>query len=296
VLAAEQNQLPIFTFCEEWIANPLLFSELKLGSKQKEGLQNYIRLIHFLRGTKKSMKIHELISEVISESNYLSHLKEDPETFQDRKENVDELISTAAQWEDEQEEATLEKFLEELSLRSHITQNTDLPSIKLMTIHNSKGMEFNLVFLVGMEEDLFPHINTKDDAKAIEEERRLCYVGMTRAKRYLYLCSASSRYMWGTSRFMRSSRFLKEISNQYLEKMCYPPRHLDCEEIAETPSDDFSPGDKVLHQQFGSGIIQNVSNSSLGLTYEVYFPQAQISRTLVAKYAKLQHQDESHSI
>jgi DNA helicase-2/ATP-dependent DNA helicase PcrA len=88
-----------------------------------------------------------------------------------------------------------------------------------MTLHNSKGMEFELVFLVGMEEDLLPHVNSRGDEKAIEEERRLCYVGMTRAKKHLYLCSTSSRYMWGTQRLMRPSRFLKEIPPQYLEKV-----------------------------------------------------------------------------
>lgn len=218
-LAAERRGVPIFTFCEELLAHPHFEPEIKLGSKQKEGLKNYIQLIHFLRNRKNSMKIYELISEAISEVGYLLYIQEDPETLQDRKENLDELIAKAAEWEEEHEEPSLPKFLEELALRSHVAQNTDLPSIKLMTLHNSKGMEFNLVFLVGMEEDLFPHINTKDDPKAIEEERRLCYVGMTRAKRYLYLCSTIYRYMWGTARLMRPSRFLKEIPYQYTQNL-----------------------------------------------------------------------------
>lgn len=294
-LAAARCSLPIFSFCEELISSPNFNSDIKLSPKQKEGLRGYIKLICHLRNRKSHMKIHELLTEAITESCYLSHIQEDPETFQDRKENIDELISKAAEWEDENEEPSLSKFLEELSLRAHITQNTDLPSIKLMTLHNSKGMEFNLVFLVGLEEDLFPHINTKDNDKAIEEERRLCYVGMTRAKRYLYLCSTTYRYMWGTARLMRPSRFLKEIPKEYIESASslFFAEKKQVESVKESSEEEFSPGDKVIHQQFGRGIIQKTSNGALGLTYEVYFPHSQVSRTLVSKYAKLQPSDEN---
>jgi DNA helicase-2/ATP-dependent DNA helicase PcrA len=283
-LTAANHRIPIFTFCEELLSSPHFSSQVKLSPKQKEGLHSYVHLIHQLRHRKSSMKIHELISEAISLSYYLNYIKEDPETFQDRKENIEELIAKAAEWEDEREEPSLSQFLEELSLRIQTIQNQDTPSIKLMTLHNSKGMEFDLVFLVGLEEDLFPHINTIDNEKAIEEERRLCYVGMTRAKRELYLCSAIYRYMWGTARLMRPSRFLKEIPAQYLQKVSTSHiSHVEETSAAET----FTLGDQVLHQQFGVGVVKQVTNGSLGLTYEVYFPHAQISRTLVAKYAKL---------
>jgi DNA helicase-2/ATP-dependent DNA helicase PcrA len=280
VASAAATNLPIFTFCEEYLP------ELKLGAKQREGLRSYIQLIHSLRNRKASLKIYELISEIVSESHYLSYLQEDPESAQDRKENINELIAKAAEWEDETEEPSLSKFLEELSLRSEIAQDKGLPSIKLMTLHNSKGMEFPLVFLVGMEEDLFPHVNVKEDDKGIEEERRLCYVGMTRAKRYLYLCSTTCRYMWGVSRFMRPSRFLKEIAPIYLQNVS--PFRLEQKSFEESEIESFAPGDTVAHPQFGTGIIQKTANSSMGLTYEVFFPHSQTHRTLVAKYAKLE--------
>jgi len=290
---AAQYKLPIFNLSEELISDSPLSSEIKLGSKQKEGLRSYIRLIHHLRDKKNHMKLHELISEAVSEARYLYYIQEDPETFQDRKENIDELIGKAAEWEEENEEPTLTKFLEELSLRSSTEQNTNLPSIKLMTLHNSKGMEFNLVFLVGLEEDLFPHINAKDNHKAIEEERRLCYVGMTRAKRHLYLCSTTYRYMWGTARLMRASRFLKEIPKEFLENTSpFSIQRVESENLSESSLDGFSPGDKVMHQQFGIGYIRQALNGSFGLTYEVYFPESDTSRTLVAKYAKLQPLDD----
>lgn len=280
--AASQLNLPIFTFCEDFLSYP----DLKLGPKQKEGLQNYVRIIHRLRERQSSLKIHELIQEAISESHYLSFIQEDPETFQDRKENLDELMGKASEWEAMQDNPTLPRFLEELSLRSHVEQNEHLPAVKLMTIHNSKGLEFTLVFLVGLEEDLFPHINAKDDPKALEEERRLCYVGMTRAKRHLYLCRAVYRYMWGTARAMRPSRFLNEIPKSCIDS--FSPSNFSEDEVEEFGTEEFSPGDRVFHKEFGLGIVQRSSRGSLGLTYEVYFPEADATRTLAAKYAKLQ--------
>ncbi len=282
VEAASLHSMPIFTFCEEAIDRPDLF---KLSPKQREGLRDYVRAIHRLRGERANLPLHELISETISTTRYLSYIQEDPETFQDRKENLDELIGKATEWQEETPEPSLPKFLEELSLRTQTETEAYIPSVKLMTLHTSKGLEFDLVFLVGLEEDLFPHINSKDDPKAIEEERRLCYVGMTRAKRRLYLCSTTYRFMWGVARFMRPSRFLKEIPVQYLEN--FSPSSLHVEEEESYATEGFEPGDQVLHKDFGVGTIRKAYQGSLGLTYEVHFAEAGTNRTLVAKYAKL---------
>lgn len=284
--AATKADIPIFTFCEELLARPDIFSSIKLSFKQKEGLQNYVNAIHLLRNQRPSVNIHELITEVLSVSRYLNYLENDPESMQDRKENIDELIGKAAEWEQEHEHPSLSQFLEELSLRTNTQEKEYTPSIKLMTIHNSKGLEFELVFLVGLEEDLFPHINSKEDPESLEEERRLCYVGMTRAKRHLYLCSAIYRFVWGTARLMRPSRFLKEIPAQYLQNLSYPSLHRQEEDSADSP-EGFQPGDQVIHREFGVGTVQKSYQGSLGFTYEVYFSDANTTRTLVAKYAKL---------
>lgn len=284
VEAAAAQSLPIFTFCDEALNRSDLF---KLGPKQREGLRDYISTIHSLRAKKGSLRLHELISETLSATRYLNYLQEDPETFQDRKENVDELIGKAAEWEQETPEPSLAKFLEELSLRTNTEEQAYVPSIKLMTLHNSKGLEFDVVFLVGLEEDLFPHINAKEDPKAIEEERRLCYVGMTRAKRRLYLSSTIYRFMWGAARFMRPSRFLKEIPVQYLNNLSAPTLQPQNESYEES-SEGFGPGDQVLHKEFGLGTVQKAYQGSFGLTYEVHFQSAGTNRTLVAKYAKLE--------
>ncbi|MES2273368.1 MAG: UvrD-helicase domain-containing protein [Chlamydiota bacterium] len=285
--ATATSGLPVLTFCEELLSRPDLFPEIKLSAKQKEGLRDYVSTIHLLRNRRPSLKIHELLSDAIRESRYLNYIQEDPETFQDRKENLDELIGKAAEWQEETEEPSLHKFLEELSLRSNVENQGHVPSVKLMTLHNSKGLEFNVVFLVGLEEDLLPHINTKDDPAALEEERRLCYVGMTRAKRHLYLCSTIYRYMWGTARLMRPSRFLKEIPAKYLENLS--PSFLHREEIQnDSDVEGFNPGDRVIHKEFGAGIVQKTYMGSFGVTYEVNFSETGTTRTLVAKYAKLQ--------
>ena len=279
------RQMPILTFCEDLIANPASYSEVKLSAKQREGLQSYLSMIQALRAKRSSLKIFELISEIIEASHYLMVLKEDPETEIDRKENIDELIGKAAEWEDEHEAPTLQQFLEELSLRSSSEEGQkNTPSVHLMTLHNSKGLEFSLVFICGMEEELFPHMNSLGNPESLEEERRLCYVGMTRAKRWLYLTATQYRYLWGGARLMRPSRFLKEIPAQYLKN--YSPISYEQQGELSGDPEGFAVGEKVYHQEFGGGIIQKSYHTSFGLTYEVLFDEGQ-TRTLVAKFAKL---------
>ncbi|HAB99160.1 MAG TPA: ATP-dependent DNA helicase, partial [Parachlamydiales bacterium] len=284
-LVEAAGQEPIFSFCE----NAVSYSDkTSLTAKQKGGLENYVRLIRSLRQARPHLKVHELISKTIEESRYLQYLQEDPETTQDRKENLNELIGKAAEWEDEQEHPTLVQFLEELSLRTSAEEQSHLPSVKLMTLHNSKGLEFSLVFLVGLEEELLPHANSLSEPMQVEEERRLCYVGMTRAKRFLYLCAASYRYLWGSPRLMRPSRFLKEIPSHYLHNLSQTAvRYQPAQEPSGDP-EGFSLGDTVLHKEFGRGIIKKAYHSSFGLTYDVHFPETATNRTLVAKFAKLQ--------
>ena len=130
------------------------------------------------------------------------------------------MITKAVEWEATTENPKLGSFLEELSLKSSLDEaDTSQDRVNLMTIHNGKGLEFTLVFLAGMEEDLFPHANARGSEEAQEEERRLCYVGMTRAKEFLYLTNSRFRYLWGTQRTQRPSRYLREIPSQYLEQI-----------------------------------------------------------------------------
>ena len=213
------SKLPIVTFLEEFLQRAEIAPDLKLSTKQKESLKSYLRSLHVLRNASHRLKISDLIQLVLSEIGYLAYLNLDPETAQDRKENIDELIGKATEWEEEHSDPSLQLFLEEISLRVPTKEDPWTPTLKMMTLHNSKGLEFEYVFFVGLEEDLLPHINSKEDPKAIEEERRLCYVGMTRAKKLLTLSNAHFRYMWGSEKMMRPSRFLKELPLKFLKKI-----------------------------------------------------------------------------
>jgi DNA helicase II / ATP-dependent DNA helicase PcrA len=209
---ALERQLPVFDYCCR--------EELDLPKRQREGVANYVQLIADLRALKaKGVPLFELVAQAVRLSGYLNHLKGDEETFQDRKENVDELIAKAAEWSEGTENPTLLGFLEELSLKSTLDEAPFGQRVRLMTLHNGKGLEFEVVFLVGMEESLFPHANSMGNQAAVEEERRLCYVGMTRTKDLLYLSSSGYRFLWGEPQLMRPSRFLSEIPSQYVRKI-----------------------------------------------------------------------------
>jgi DNA helicase-2/ATP-dependent DNA helicase PcrA len=258
---------------------------VKLSARQTSGLSAYVGVIEALRTLiRDQAPIHEILEETIERTGYLQVLEEDPDTAEDREQNLEELVSKAAEWEDENPEGTLTEFLEELFLKSHQDTVHAADALRLMTIHNGKGLEFTTTFLVGMEEELFPHANALGDFNALEEERRLCYVGMTRAKEYLYLTAAKTRYLFGSLRPMRPSRFLSEIPEERMKK--YHTETFSPYDFAET-STTLQPGDRVQHRDFGEGIVQKSYSTSLGLTYDVLFVESNEERSLVAKYAKL---------
>lgn len=279
--AAERHKIAIFSVCQEMNR----FPECALSPKQSQGLREYVSIVQALRDARPSLKIHELIAETVSRTKYLEYLLEDPESAQERKENIDELLGKAAEWEEEADNPSLAAFLEELSLRSSSDEAPKQEAVKLMSLHNSKGLEFNTVFLVGLEEDLLPHLNSKHSPEGIEEERRLCYVGMTRAMNRLYLSAASHRFVWGSLRRMERSRFFKEIPAEFLSNLS--PTAQRPHFATESSPRGFLPGEKVLHEQFGQGIVRRTFEGSLGLTYEILFNDSNATRTLVAKYAKL---------
>lgn len=276
---AMEAGVPILMFCRN------IPTSIKLSAKQRESIGSYLRLIDTLREKRTSLKIDELITETLAASNYLTYLEEDPETLQDRKENLDQLIKKATEWEEERDTPSLHLFLEELSLRSNVGEKSEGPTVQLMTLHNSKGLEFPVVFLTGLEEKLCPHANAEEEA-AIEEERRLCYVGMTRARQFLYLTAATYRFLWGTTQRTTPSRFLREIPSEHI-------RNLNRGAPSPSATENFELGERVFHPQFGSGIIQNQFEGSFGLTYEIFFPESGLSRTLVGRFARLEREQDA---
>ena len=175
--------------------------------------------------------------------------------------------------------------------------------VNLMTIHNGKGLEFTVTFLVGMEEDLFPHINSKGKQEKLEEERRLFYVGMTRAKEYLYVSNAGRRFIWGAARMQNPSRFLREIPNEYMERIrlgtaAFPQAKKIVRDQDEFVEEKFSDeqnqsaeniiiGDAVFHSEFGVGIVREIYQGSVGLTYKIHFSNDNREKSIVAKYGRL---------
>ena len=181
--------------------------------------QEFIQMVEEIRAEKDSKKISELIKEILNKSGYTRSLEKE-ETFEaeNRIANLDEFLTVAIEFEDEFAENTLSDFLESISLSSDIdnVEDTD-DSVTLMTLHSAKGLEFPVVFLVGMEEGIFPGYKSIGEPKELEEERRLCYVGITRAKEHLHLTAAKQRTIFGSTSCNAISRFVKEIPKDLME-------------------------------------------------------------------------------
>lgn len=276
---SEELQEPILSLCEEILHGHVTF---KLSKKQRDGLYEFLDTIKSVRRmVDERAPLQNILVEVVERSSYLNYLQEDKDTFSERRENIDELINKASEWDDT---LHLRDFLEDISLKAQIDEvSASLDSVKLMTIHNGKGLEYDVTFLVGMEEELFPHVNSKDNFEQLEEERRLAYVGMTRAKKHLYLTGSTFRTVWGTPKVMSPSRFLDEVPEQYI-------RYLNKDKLPEVAHDDvdeLKPGTEVYHKNFGSGIIQRTYNTSHGEAYDILFKADNSVRSIIAKYAKL---------
>lgn len=298
---ASEAGLPIFAYCVEILSPASPLPAPRLSGKQKSALTQYVDHIQQWREQRRRVGIKELVESIITGSSYGMHLADDQETLEDRWENLREFVSAAAEWEEGHPDGTLGDFLEELSLKSSLDELDESDQrVSLMTLHNGKGLEFTVSFLVGLEEELFPHVNSRTSQAALEEERRLCYVGMTRAKEYLYLSCARTRLLWGALRRMRPSRFLGEIPSEYVQKVgleggrtSYPRRKISFQEPTESADEPpMQEGDLVFHPEFGVGRIESAYRSSIGLTYRIHFTRDDSSVNIVAKYGKLSRLDE----
>lgn len=205
---ALSNNLPILKACTQVLET----QSIKLSKKQSEGLRQYVHTFKLLEDTQATLSLSEFVIATIRITEYLHILQqEDPDTYEDRKSNLDALVAKTFEWE-QNSDPSLEAFLDDLALKSSTEEVlTTEDRVNLMTIHNSKGLEFRIAFIVGLEEKLFPHAKLNNMYENLEEERRLCYVGITRAKDLLYLTAAQTRFLWNTVRAMRPSRFLSEL-------------------------------------------------------------------------------------
>ncbi len=194
-------------------------------SRASSKLVEFTSLINDLALSLEEKEIQEFFDDVINKTGYMSSLDADKETADERKQNVMELLANLVRYMEENDDGTLTGFLEEVALMTDIDNyNADAESVVMMTLHSAKGLEFPVVFIVGVEEGLFPGNQVMYDPSEVEEERRLCYVGITRAKQKLYITNARSRMIYGNTSLTRPSRFISEIPADLLDSNLNAPQ------------------------------------------------------------------------
>ncbi len=273
-----------------------------VSKKQQESLAKFCTIISSLRSLIEQGSAFDLISAAIHDSGYQEILEKDPESVLERRENLEQLLSRAQEWDDLHDGISPLLFIEELVLEGARDQRGDSgPQVTLATVHNAKGLEFPVVFIVGLEEDLFPHINAKKGNEEIEEERRLFYVGMTRAKDRLFVSASQSRFLFGGLHHMRVSRFMKEIPPGCIKPhgaVTTISRPAAPQPLPQTPrpsSEKFIAGQLVLHPQFGIGRVEGLTETSAGTAYEVVFSNDQVKRKILAGYSPMKSISERSS-
>ena len=315
---AEEYRISLF----EVITDAQLLSMIpKLSAKVKLALEEFAAMVFTFMGQLGTRPIHEIVEDVIETSGYAAALEEEKkEDNRDRLENLREFISVAKNFDDgaAEGESGLADFLAQIALISDVDQTEQSDgTVTLMTFHAAKGLEFPAVFMAGMEEGLFPHSRTLLDDTEIEEERRTCYVGITRAERRLYLTYARQRTIYGRTEMSRPSRFLAEIPEELVEhkeadffsgtdlrapsniwserstrterkRYMPPPQHTaaDGSVIRPDASAAFQAGDAVRHSKWGDGRIVAISGSGEDAELSIAFPGEGIKK-FVQKYAPI---------
>ena len=264
--------------------------KLVLTPKLKKPLQRFVDSVNGFKFDLPNFTASEMIEKVINESGYKKKLEEEnsPEAIS-RVENIKELISVAKEFEKNSAENTLLAFLIQVSLMTDLDKlDESTPAVTLMTLHSAKGLEFPVVFIAGMEEGIFPHYRSLLEPSELEEERRLCYVGMTRAKNRLYMTSAEERLIFGENWYNGPSRFLEEIPSEFIraDAAAKEQEKIEINAPAEDIEYNFNVGDTINHPKFGTGEIMGLSGKGSELIIQVDFESAG-EKLLMAKYAPL---------
>lgn len=282
--AAAERDLPLW----EVLREP---GRWDITGKARGALENLHAWMEALRARVPELRVTEIVEEVLKQTGYRDYLmKDDKVEAEARQENVDELITVTSEYDrDAKEEGSLQGFLADVSLLSdQDTYKEDAQAVTLMTLHAAKGLEFPVVFLAGLEEGTFPHSRSLEDPDQMEEERRLCYVGITRAMDRLFLTACSARELQGQTLPRQPSRFLREIPKQLLKHHTPPAASYSRPEAPSIGSgqwqgfgksqptrpktgpnvrsfmepaatSQYKEGDKVSHSLFGEGVVQSMS-------------------------------------
>jgi DNA helicase-2/ATP-dependent DNA helicase PcrA len=255
-------------------------NELGLGPKQTTALMEFARLLEVFRRSKAVETLPELIELVIKKSGYEKYLDDGTTTGSERVENVRELLSVGQEYLKNHDEVSLDEFLEEIALIADIDNwNPNEEAVTLMTFHAAKGLEFRAVFMAGMEENLFPHANSSWDNEKLEEERRLCYVGITRAEERLYMTITRSRMLYGKTLSNSPSRFLADIPAHlvvgYESTLPGVSGSLDLNSVIPSVAEEslsgyLSVGDKVSHEDFGKGTVTAIDDDEVTVNFDDY--------------------------
>lgn len=282
--------------------------EFQKTSRSASKLIGFTQMIkHFQECLENKMSLSDLLQEVIETTKYLDYLNEDPDTYDDRVNNLKELSSMFIKYQEESEEPDLSEFLEDVALITDIdSYNEDEDSVVLMTLHSAKGLEFPVVFIVGMEEGIFPGAQSMFSEEELEEERRLAYVGITRAKEKLYLVNAQQRMLYGTTSRNMASRFIREIPVSVTEDVSTRSYMTTAKKAvqsvknstsshsfgqagntAQKSNAEYKVGDTVLHKTFGTGTILSLQPMGNDTLMEIAFDKAG-TKKMMANYARLE--------
>ncbi|WNC71951.1 DNA helicase II [Thalassotalea psychrophila] len=285
-----------------WDACIYMIEQNELAGRSAKSIKAFVELILQLEDDSTNLNLDQQANHVIQHSGLKAmYQAEKGERAAARIENLNELVTACSTYEvdpEVEEELTpLTAFLTHASLEAGESQADEYESaVQLMTLHSAKGLEFPLVFIVGMEEGMFPSQQSAEDIVRLEEERRLCYVGMTRAMKKLYLTHAESRRLYGQEKYHRQSRFLKEIPDKFIDEIrmknqvAKPKttgRFSNTITMETFENTGFKLGQRVMHQKFGEGVVLNFEGTGAQSRVQVNF-EAHGTKWLVVAYARLE--------
>jgi DNA helicase-2/ATP-dependent DNA helicase PcrA len=282
---AEAEGLNLYEAALKSKANPALS-----GTYAKRVL-HFTEIIEKLRSEKDEIALARLTEKLLDKSGYRHNLEEEKTAeAENRLENIEELFSVINEYMKNSDNNTLAGFLEEVTLMSDIdSMDEKQSSVTLMTIHSAKGLEFPVVFLVGMEEGIFPHSNSMFEQKGMEEERRLCYVGMTRAEERLYLSRAQVRLRFGEKKMNPPSQFIEEIPEELLTGTADKRSEMAEEEKlihSDNSGTEYAIGQRIVHPRWGIGTILSIRGDK-NPELKIAFEQGK-TRNLLAEFAPIQ--------
>ena len=275
-----------------------------IKGKTKEKLEGFGILIFTLVAEMEDKTVLDILESILDRTGYLAQLEEstDPQD-QARAENIGELLSVAKDFQDTNPNGTVEDFLEQVALVNDVDSfEQEESKVTLMTLHAAKGLEFPIVFLGGLEEGLFPHSRTLMNPEEIEEERRLAYVGITRAEKELYISNATTRTVFGRTSSYLPSRFIDEIPEELVDGLRakrkvpddikrHVPQHMSVTSRPVTKPivrneviADWKVGDTAIHSKWGNGKVINVAGEGAGMKLTIEFPTQGV-RVVMAKFA-----------